>query len=194
MAEAITAVPWIRGDNPPLRLAFRNVDGEPLDITNAVLRGSLRRRYGDPALVSATSYPGGRIVKTAPVDGLAVWLPLISQTHDLPVSDLVGDVEVTVTDEVVAAGSVSVTQGNTLIAFGGGLTGVVPHIGDILHITSGDPDNVGRFAITRITNGSIYIEDFSAWVTQGAETATLYRGQRQTPIRFILGVAADATR
>jgi hypothetical protein len=185
----------VRGDNPLIELTFTDASGVALDITDLVLRSAMKRRLTDEAtLWEATSYPVvGRISKTTPLGGIAVMSPLVEDTHSLPIGDVHCDVETTAADALVGTGTAALVNGSETITLGGGLTNADAKVGDVLIVTSANPANASRFVLDVTALGVPYVNGYSRWTDETA-TVALHRGHRETPIRFILEVGADARR
>lgn len=185
---------WPRGDNPVVELTFTDTDGTALDITNGVVRATLRSGWTSEAnLITGASYPSGQIVKSTPLGGIALWTPLIEETDVFTVIDAVIDGEATVRGALVGTGTVTLTNGSANVAIASGLSLATVKKGDLLHLTSGNAANNGPFLVDTKTDTHITIAGYSAWVDETV-TASLYRGRRGTPIRYSVPLRADASR
>lgn len=182
-----------RGDNPIVEMTFTDDDDTALDITDAVVRASIRRQLTTEPVVEAHSYPGDTIIKSVPLSGIALWRLRIEDTHELTPGEYHWDGEVTTRGALVTdAATITVTSGSE-VATVSGVALADLRLGDVIELDSAEPENAGSFVVTEVGASGIIIGGYSGWSTETVGLS-VWRGRRGTPIRGTWTVLADVTR
>jgi len=151
-----------------------------IDLTNAILRMSVRHAKTDKEIFIKHSYDAGEIQITDAVNGKAVIKLRIDDTLDAEAGRYVWDTEVTRQGVLATtAGALDFTAGSdTITITGGDFTKI--RRGQIL-VPAGT--NTQRALITAIdaTANTITTAGFSAWTTEAGAAFSLYEGDRDSP-------------
>ncbi len=186
-----------RGCSKLFPFIAQDQDGDPIDLTNAIIKVHVKEDMDDAnenAILSRTSYNTREIVVTDDEGGaftMKFWKP---DTIDLEPGGLVWDCEITRRgDENVDAtdgATCEVADGSDEIVGTDSLFSLA-RVGDVVDIGAGAQ---GQCTIVEIVDDEHVIVDRDSWDDASGLAIAIYDGNVKTPATGLFTVAYDVTR
>lgn len=181
--------------------------GEPIDLTDAIVRFSVKKRPADDdnsPLISKLSYDDDEIEIPAPTDGMAQLKLYTEDTFEVQADSYTYDVELTRRDGVItSAGTIEVSNGSGIIQ-GTGLVLDDVKVGDVIEPAGGTAANQKQVLVTDVggsgretdPGAGNLLTDYTEWDDEAGVSLDVYRGRRDTPsgLRGRFVILQDVTK
>lgn len=182
-----------RGDSRNYQVTITDDDlVTPIDLTDAILKFSVKSRYGLPnssSVIHKRSYDVDEIEKTDPVNGICVVKVTTEDTFNKKPGSYCWDIEMTrPAFNVTNVGTIAVAPGSGLMT-GTGLDLSSVKVGDVLTPSGVDPANQVPVTITAVggsgedddPGAGNLLTDYADWAAEAGIAIDIDRGNRKTP-------------